>query len=454
MAAAEFLTAPAYRLGHLLLGGAARVYFSSIEVRHRERVPRHGAVLVVSNHPATFADVIVLGSAIPRRLHFLAMAPIFKPWIRGAALRLGGALPVYRRQDDASLMGKNEDTFRACHDILDQGGAVLIFPEGESLTDRQVVPIKTGAARIALGQEARPGQAERLTLLPAGLHFAERTRFRSEVVATVGRPIVLAPYRELALTDPAEAVRALTDEIQRVLEKLIVNVPDESRAALVDSVERLYRDDARGGEAGVALARGVAQCVEHFARVDPRRIESVRARMRRYERQLDALEVGDRAVREMLPPGGRALPRLRLLTLGALGLVPALAGGLFHFVPYKLTGAIGGRVTREPSQVAAARIAVGVVLYPLAYGALAFFLWRGLDWSARAIAIAIVVVALLGLHALGYFTWLRHQRQRIRLVLLSIGRGRQVDQVRRERRELIRLFDQAQRDYAAARPGG
>jgi len=35
---------------------------------------------------------------------------------------------------------------------------VLIFPEGTSLTDRQVVPLKTGAARLALGQERRPGQ--------------------------------------------------------------------------------------------------------------------------------------------------------------------------------------------------------------------------------------------------------------------------------------------------------
>ena len=115
---------PFYWVARTVLGTAARGYFRSIDVRHRERVPRHGPLLVVANHPASFTDVIVLGLAIPRRLHFLAMAPIFKPWIRGFALRLCGTLPIYRRSDDPSLMQRNDDTFRACHEFLDFEEAV------------------------------------------------------------------------------------------------------------------------------------------------------------------------------------------------------------------------------------------------------------------------------------------------------------------------------------------
>src|SRR5262245_25682746 len=130
------LGSPVYWAARAVLGGAARVYFRSIDIRRRERVPRAGPLLVVANHPASFTDVIVLGLAIPRHLHFLAMAPIFKPWIRGFALRLCGTLPIYRRKDDPALMQRNDETFRECHAFLDRGGAVLIFPEGTSLEDR------------------------------------------------------------------------------------------------------------------------------------------------------------------------------------------------------------------------------------------------------------------------------------------------------------------------------
>src|SRR5262245_37987181 len=146
----ELLAAPAYQATRVVLGAAAHAYFQRIEVRNAERVPRRGPLLVVANHPASFTDVIVLGAAVPRRLHLLAMAALFKPWIRGFGLRLCGTLPIYRRQDDPTLMHRNEDTFRACHELFDRGGAVLIFPEGTSLADRQVVPLKTGAARLAL----------------------------------------------------------------------------------------------------------------------------------------------------------------------------------------------------------------------------------------------------------------------------------------------------------------
>ncbi len=458
MTATDLLGAPAYRFARAILGAAARVYFRRIEVRHRERVPVRGSLLVVANHPASFTDVILLSTAIPRRLQFLAMAPIFKPWIRGFALRLGGALPVYRRQDDPSLMDRNQETFRASHEILDRGGAVLIFPEGTSLTDRRIVDLKTGAARLALGQEARPGQEGSLTLLPVGLHFAERAAFRSAVVVSVGRAVDLARFRDQARTDGAEAVRALTAEIQSVLEKLILNVPDADRAALVDSVERLYRDETRTGlppdVPALDTARGIAECIEHFAGTEPERVVRARALILRCEEHLSRLRLRDRAVREMLPARGRVRERARLLVLGLLGVGPALLGGLFHIVPYRLCGMIAGRVTSDPTQVASVRIGAAVVLFPLTYGAVAFALARGLGWPARAIGLALLVLVPLGLHALAYFTWLAHQRERIRLVLLKVEHRRLIAKVRRERQELIRMFEDAQRKFlVATRPG-
>jgi len=441
-------SAPFYWVTRLVLGAAAGVYFRSIDIRHRDRVPRHGPLLVVANHPASFTDVIVLALAVPRRLHFLAMAPIFKPWIRGFALRLCGTLPIYRRSDDPGQMQRNEDTFRACHEFLDRGGAVLIFPEGTSLEDRRIVPIKTGAARIALGQETRPGQEGRLTLQPVGLHFAQRTGFWSDVVVSVGCPIELAPFREQARSDGAGAVRALTEQIQFTLEKLILKL-EVDRVALVHAIEELYRDEP--GESALGRAQAIAECIEHYARTDPQRVASAFERISRYQARLGELRVRDQTVREMLPPEGRIRERTRLVLLGLLGLLPALAGGALHYLPYRVSGE-AGRVTRDPTRVAAYRIGVAVAVFPLAYAILAFWLSRGLGWPAPRVVAALLITAALGLHALLYFNWLSRQRQRIRLVLLKASNRRQVARLRRERRSLIDLCEASMREYSPATP--
>jgi 1-acyl-sn-glycerol-3-phosphate acyltransferase len=54
-------------------------------------------------------------------------------------------------QDDPRLMQQNDEIFSKCFEHLKNNGAILIFPEGISLTNRQLRKIKTGAARIALG---------------------------------------------------------------------------------------------------------------------------------------------------------------------------------------------------------------------------------------------------------------------------------------------------------------
>ncbi|HVQ27915.1 MAG TPA: 1-acyl-sn-glycerol-3-phosphate acyltransferase, partial [Planctomycetota bacterium] len=226
-----------------MLGAAARVYFSRIEVRHLERLPARGPLLVVANHPASLTDVLVLGPALPRRLHFVAYSGLFKPWPLGVLLRLAGTVPVYRQQEGREHMHQNEDTFRACNAVLRAGEAVLIFPEGTSAGDRSVEKLRTGAARMAFAYEFDAGRGEPLCLLPIGLHFDQRDLFRSAVTVSVGRPLDLEPLRAAHERDPVQAVRELTDRIQAALEKLILNIPSRELVKLVHDVERLYLGD-------------------------------------------------------------------------------------------------------------------------------------------------------------------------------------------------------------------
>jgi 1-acyl-sn-glycerol-3-phosphate acyltransferase len=52
-------------------------FFRSVDVRHPERVPAVGAVLLCINHPNNFIDSLLVGGALRRKVHYLATAALF-----------------------------------------------------------------------------------------------------------------------------------------------------------------------------------------------------------------------------------------------------------------------------------------------------------------------------------------------------------------------------------------
>src|SRR5688500_17385051 len=128
-----------------------------------------GPVLVTANHPNSLLDPLLVFHTTGRPARPLAKAPLFEQVFVGSMLRALGGLPIYRKQDDASQMHRNDDTFRRAIDALVQGDAVQIFPEGISHSEPSMVPLRTGAARIALGAEAAADWKLGLAIVPVGI---------------------------------------------------------------------------------------------------------------------------------------------------------------------------------------------------------------------------------------------------------------------------------------------
>ena len=445
-----------YSAIRLPLRTAVDSYFRRIEVRHAERIPTRGPLLVVANHPATLSEVFLLSARFRRRFHFLAASFVFRPWVRGVFVRLCGTLPVYRRQDDPDQTYRNEDTFRACHEVFDEGGAIVIFPEGESETDRRVLPLRTGAARLALGYDARHGRTGTLPVVPVGFYFSDRTAFRSEVVVSVGEPIDLAPFRETGARDPQGAVRALTATMQQRLESLIVCVPDRALAEFVADVERLYLEDLRDhrpGEADVQLLRRTADCLTWYQKTDPQRLYSGWRRTNAYWRKLRTLGIGDEALRRPVAQGMAASSAVRMAVGGIAGLTPAALGIAANAIPYLVTSFVAGRTAPNPIEVSAGRIVAGLVFFPAYYAITALALRTKADWSWPVIAATVACALPLGYFALAWLRWIRAESGRLRVALLASRRRRLIARLRAERRELIRVFDEARAEYLSAIEG-
>jgi glycerol-3-phosphate dehydrogenase (NAD(P)+) len=107
-----------------------------------EHVPKEGPVLLAANH-RSFSDPFMMGFCVRRPLRFVAKIELFdKRWKAWMLLALG-AFPIRRGESDEQAM----ETARL---ILEQGGAVGIFPEGTRVRPGPLGEPKRGVGRLAL----------------------------------------------------------------------------------------------------------------------------------------------------------------------------------------------------------------------------------------------------------------------------------------------------------------
>ena len=192
-------------------------------------------MLVVASHDGGFVDPVLLAATLPRFPRFLAMASLWRTPAR-PFLALAGAIPVSRASDGPTT--GNVSAFRACHDVLASGGVVAIFPEGRASDEVRLLPMRTGAARIALG--ARAAGAEGLRIVPIGLIYENKARARARVYVRVGTPIELDADLELLVPPghrPSEEDRGTVDALtEEIGERLSAAALDFESAAQMSSL--------------------------------------------------------------------------------------------------------------------------------------------------------------------------------------------------------------------------
>ncbi len=118
------------------------VYFRFVRIG-REHVPKHGPVILASNH-RSFLDPFVIACMANRPMYYVAKKEIFQFHPVAAWLLLSlGAFPVDRGAGDA-------DFITTAQAILARGDIVLIFPEGTRTRPGPLGRPRRGVGRLAL----------------------------------------------------------------------------------------------------------------------------------------------------------------------------------------------------------------------------------------------------------------------------------------------------------------
>ncbi|BCW45974.1 lysophospholipid acyltransferase family protein [Arthrobacter sp. StoSoilB5] len=212
------------RATFMLLAGIARPLMNVLMGKRWEgtgKLPA-GGFIAVPNH-CTEIDPIVIGHMLynqKRPPHFLAKAGLFKAPVLGALLRATQQIPVER-----STAGANR-SLQVAKEVVDAGGAIIIYPEGTLTRDPDLWPMKghTGAARLALqtgapvvpmahwgAHEVFPRYAKRFHVFP-----------RKTVRILVGDPVDLSSFagRPMDRATLSEATDVIMDAVTGLLATL------------------------------------------------------------------------------------------------------------------------------------------------------------------------------------------------------------------------------------------
>ncbi len=385
---------------------ALRLYFRHIEIAGVEHVPARNPVIFVLNHPNALVDPVFLLCLAPRRVSFLAKAPLFRMPVLGWLVRALDSLPVYRQQDEGADVSKNTETFEAARKLLARGGTIGICPEGVSHNEPRLRPIKTGAARIALGAIST-GEVSDLKIVPAGLYYTAKTTFRSEALLYFGEPLDVTPVQlDPNGNPPRQAVRELSERIEAALRSVILEAEHEEALHTINRAERIFSSAVETRTESLAAELQLLKRFEKAYGVlreqAPERLNRLEVRLIRFEERLKQAGV---TADELSAPGTRVEVFLHLLTRSvafSLLAIPALLGTLLHYPAYRLGGYLATRFSRDSDDViSTVKIISAMLLFPMTWALLAALGFALMGWLG--LLVALVVVPGLGYLAIRFF---------------------------------------------------
>jgi 1-acyl-sn-glycerol-3-phosphate acyltransferase len=201
-------------LSRIFLAPVARLLWRP-RIVGKHNVPVNGAVLLASNH-LSFIDSVVITLVSPRSVSFLAKAEYFtgrgfRGWISRSFFSGIGAIPVVRGAGSAA-----QDALDSGLQVLKDGGAFAIYPEGTRSLDGRLYRGRTGVAWLALTSGAvvvpvaLTGTQE---LQPVGSRLP---RIRP-ITVEFGAPLELAAH---GAADSGRARRRATDEIMAAIQRM------------------------------------------------------------------------------------------------------------------------------------------------------------------------------------------------------------------------------------------
>lgn len=365
-----------YRLFKPVLKIALWVFFKKMVVTGKENIPTKGPLLIVGNHPNTLMDPLIVASITRQQVAFLGNAGIFVNKLVNKVFAYFHVIPIYRKKDiKPGEKPDNSASFAACHRYLQNGGTIVLFPEGSSYYELKLRQIKTGTARIALSFEKANDYKGKLLICPVSLDYSDSLQFRSMLGVHVGEPIVVSQFKDAYENDEFEGVTQLTEEIRKALAARIPNTVDKNQETFLINVHRFYTtycepsaDLYKNPRRSLELRSQLAKIMRHLHKHHDSLYGRVNDKLNTFYRMLDEDRITSGFFTEQFQ-SRRLFWVYMAYFIFFLSFFPIYVFGLvINYLPYILPGWIFKQMNIDIEYKTSVGLVAGLILFPLFYG--------------------------------------------------------------------------------------
>lgn len=445
-----------YNLLKLLFQITFQFFFRNTFRLNAARYPEKGPLIICANHPGAFLDPIVVAASSRRRIYFLAKAAVFKGAFAKWLLPKFNMIPIYRKQDDPSQMHKNDETFAKCYEHLLKGDAILIFPEGVSITERKLKELKTGAARIALGAYAASNFKTEVKIICLGINYDDPHIFRQDVLVSYSEPILMSEYKKAYEENPIAAAATITAEIRSRLEGSVIHIEHEEADGITRQVERLYKAEIVGDKIStpelklreLEMIRNISLAVKHYLNTDRTVVNDVVNKIRSYFWKLDELGFSDKLMRTGRKEGSRYFYWLGEIALIIFGFPLFMYGITVNYLPFTLASFLSRKLVKQREYFGAIGVAAGMFLFLIWYILLTIVVVKAdFTWWMNLIIMASWIPS--GLWCWYYSRSIHYISNRWKYVSVFRNRKEMMSDILTQRKEIIEEFEAIAKDLRA-----
>ncbi len=203
-----------YGLCHVAVEAIHNIAFPG-EVYGVGNIPCAGGLILAANH-ASYFDPPLVGSRVPRQLTFFARKTLWKGGLASWWLDAVGTIPVDRDS------GQDVSAIRRVLQVLKDGNAIIVFPEGTRSRTGALQPAKPGVGLLAC-RTGVPVVPVRIFGTFEAFGRGGPLRLGTPVSIVFGRPLAQADYDDRS--DGKERYQKASERIMAAIATLELPQP-------------------------------------------------------------------------------------------------------------------------------------------------------------------------------------------------------------------------------------